>query len=257
MECKVTLAQVPLIWEDARANRMALEERLLQLQEFTDIIVLPEMFTTGFTMNATQLAEPMDGPTMTWMKEMAAQKEAIITGSVIIVDKGQYFNRLLWVDPLGHCQYYNKRHLFSLAREHDHYHAGMEQPVFQWKEWRIFPQICYDLRFPVWARNTDAYDIYLNVANWPAKRAFAWQTLLRARAIENQCFVIAVNRVGDDGKGHHYQGDSVALNPLGQPLIDLQNKDMLATITLRHQEISTLREKLPFLNDRDTFTISL
>lgn len=257
MECKVTLVQAPLVWEDAKANRLAFEERLLHLQEMTDIIVLPEMFTTGFTMNAEPLAEPMEGPTLAWMQKIAAQKEAIVTGSMIIQEKGHYYNRLLWVEHDGRYQYYDKRHLFTLANEQDHYSPGKDQPVFQWKEWRIFPQICYDLRFPVWARNTMNYDIYLNVANWPQKRAYAWQTLLRARAIENQCFVVAVNRVGNDGKGHYHQGDSVVLDPLGKPVVNLEDRETIKTVTLRHKDLAAIREKLPFLNDRDAFTLSL
>lgn len=257
MECKVTLIQAPLVWENPVANRDAFAERILHLTAFTDIIVLPEMFTTGFTMNAQPLAEPMEGPTLAWMQDMAREKEVIVTGSLIVEEEGHYYNRLLWVDVDGSYQYYNKRHLFSLAGEEKYYSAGIAQPIFTWKEWRILPQICYDLRFPVWARNTDRYDIYLNVANWPQKRAYAWQTLLRARAIENQCFVIGLNRVGEDGNGFPHQGDSVVLDPLGQPLASLDDKETVETVSLRYHDLSRIRENLPFLNDRDDFTIHL
>lgn len=251
---RITPIQASLAWEDAAANRAAFTNRLRQITAPTDIIVLPEMFTTGFTMHAEALAEPMQGPTLVWMQQMAAEKQACVTGSLIIQDNKQYFNRLLWVTPAGEYQYYDKRHLFSLAKEGEHYQSGTEQVVFLWKGWRIFPQICYDLRFPVWARNTMGYDIYLNVANWPAQRAFAWQNLLRARAIENQCFVVGVNRIGVDGNGHNYQGDSVVLDPFGQPIAELTDKATSPTITLSYDLLSQTRTRFPFLNDRDAFT---
>lgn len=256
MILQITPIQASLIWEDAAANRKAFTSRIQQITAPTDIIVLPEMFTTGFTMHAKALAEPMQGPTLAWMQQIAAEKQACVTGSIIIQESKQYFNRLLWVTPDGGCQYYNKRHLFSLANEGEYYQAGTEQTVFLWKGWRIFPQICYDLRFPVWSRNTMDYSVYLNVANWPAQRAFAWQTLLRARAIENQCFVVGVNRIGIDGNGHSYQGDSVVLDPLGQPLAELADEAVNPTISLSYDLLSQTRARFPFLDDRDVFTLT-
>lgn len=256
MEIKITLVQPDIIWEETAANLSAYEERLLHLTDYTDVVLLPEMFATGFTMEAKKLAEPMEGPTMAWMARRADQLQSIIAGSIIIVEDGLYYNRFIWMQPDGHWQQYDKRHLFGLAGEDKVYTAGTERVIWQWKDWRIMPQICYDLRFPVWARNQDDYDIYLNVANWPQQRALAWQTLLRARAIENQVFVIGLNRVGDDGKGHHYQGDSAVISPLGDTYLTLPDEEKVTTVTLNKSELADTRDRFPFYRDRDNFVLS-
>lgn len=253
----VSMVQANLQWQDAAANRATLDRCLSQISISTDLIVLPEMFTTGFSMDAATLAEPMDGPTVAWLREHAAAHEAVITGSLIIEEGGQYFNRLLWVRPDGSLSHYDKRHLFSLAGEQHTYTPGRTQLVEEWRGWRICPLICYDLRFPVWSRNQAAqpYDLLLYVANWPAVRRNAWITLLRARAIENLSYVLGVNRVGQDGLGHDYAGDSALLDMRGDYLLQAGNLHSCITRTLRHEDLEDFRTKFPALNDADAFTL--
>ena len=200
----VTLIQTNLFWEDKKANLEMLQQKIESIPEKTELVILPEMFSTGFSMNAGALAETMDGQTVNWMKDIAAKNKIILTGSVIIEDGGKYYNRLIWMLPSGDYGIYNKRHLFAYAKEDIHYSAGNKKLIASVNGWKINLQVCYDLRFPVWARQTAGagetkYDILINVANWPEKRSHAWKTLLAARAIENQCYVIGVNRVGEDG----------------------------------------------------------
>jgi omega-amidase len=253
----VSMVQANLQWQDAAANRATLDRCLSQISISTDLIVLPEMFTTGFSMDAVTLAETMDGPTVAWMRQHAATHEAIITGSLIIAENGQYFNRLLWVRPDGSLSHYDKRHLFTMAGEQHTYTAGSTQLIEEWRGWRICPLVCYDLRFPVWSRNqaTQPYDLLLYVANWPAVRRNAWITLLRARAIENLSYVLGVNRVGQDGLGHDYAGDSALLDMRGEYLLQAGNLHSCITRTLRRQDLEDFRTKFPALNDADAFTL--
>jgi omega-amidase len=266
---RITVIQTSLHWEDKPANLAMFEALLAPLAGQTDLIVLPEMFTTGFSMKAAQLAEPMDGPTVTWMQQQAAATGAAVAGSIIctppptvyypsyeVVQHGKV-NRLLFIEPNGTIHIYDKRHLFGLAGEHEHFSAGTKQVTITWKGWRIKPMICYDLRFPVWSRQTaDApYDLLLYVANWPAPRAHHWRALLSARAIENQAYVAAVNIVGTDGEGRSYIGDSGLLDYHGQYLGHLQGQAGVLTLDLDLDELHAYRAKFPFLADADAFTL--
>ncbi len=260
----ITLLQPNLFWHDPVANRAMLEERIFGLPEPTDLIVLPEMFTTGFTMDAPSVAEPMNLTTVRWLKQMAAQTGAVVTGSYIVQEKGQYFNRLIWMQPDGQFDTYDKRHLFRMAGEDTVYSAGTSRLVKEWKGWRICPLICYDLRFPVWSRNqqagpnaTDfAYDLLLYVANWPAARRNAWNVLLQARAIENLSYVVGVNRVGEDGNGHPYSGDSAVIDYKGDVLFHQTDTEIVHQQTLSLDELSAFRAKFPANLDADSFTLS-
>lgn len=250
----VTLLQCSLVWHDPVANRAALEEQLFNLPEPTDLIVLPEMFTTGFTMEAAAVAEPPRLTTHRWMQQMAAQTNAVVTGSYVVREGENYFNRLLWMQPDGQFRTYDKRHLFRMAGEDEIYTSGTERPVLDWRGWRICPLICYDLRFPVWSRNTPlAYDLLLYVANWPAVRQRPWDTLLQARAIENLSYVIGVNRVGDDGKGHHYGGGSALIDFKGDVLFQHYETPIVHQQTLSLDDLRAFRERFPAHRDADLF----
>jgi len=253
----ISMVQANLHWQDAAANRATLDRCLSQISIPTDLIVLPEMFTTGFSMDAAALAETMNGPTVAWLRQHAAIHQAVVTGSLIIKENGQYFNRLLWVRPDGSLSHYDKRHLFTMAGEQHTYTAGSTQLIEEWRGWRICPLVCYDLRFPVWSRNQAAqpYDLLLYVANWPAVRRNAWITLLRARAIENLSYVLGVNRVGQDGLGHEYAGDSALLDMRGDYLLQAGNLHSCITRTLRWEDLEDFRTKFPALNDADSFTL--
>lgn len=250
------LLQIDLSWEDPTTNRSHFQQKIEQLSQEVDLIVLPEMFPTGFSMNAAALAEPTEGPSLNWMRQMANQKDAAVTGSVIVEEGGNYYNRLFFVYPDGSFKKYDKRHTFTLAGEHEVYDAGTERLVLEYKGWRICPLVCYDLRFPVWARNTEGYDVLLYVANWPAVRVFAWDTLLKARAIENLCYCIGVNRIGIDGNDHPYTGHSAVYDCLGK-LVSTPDyeKELVEVIELDKDHIDQTRGKLKFLQDRDTFTL--
>lgn len=261
-----SLIQANLFWEDKASNLNALEEKISSIKEKTQVVVLPEMFSTGFSMNPEELAEKMDGETVQWMKKVAGEKKIILTGSVIIEDNGKYHNRLIWMLPNGQFGCYDKRHLFAYGDEDRHYTAGTERLITSVNGWRINLLVCYDLRFPVWARqspinldeerNSVEYDVLVYVANWPEKRSTAWKTLLRARAIENQCYVIGVNRVGKDGKDIEYAGDSMVIDPLGEILYTKGNREEdVFTITLEKEHLEAVRNKFPFLRDADVFTI--
>lgn len=260
----VTTIQTELFWEDQPANRRMLEEKIRSIQEKTHLIVLPEMFSTGFSMQPERLAETMDGETVQWMRQLSKLKGSIITGSLIIAENGKHFNRLIWMLPNGELGYYDKRHCFTLAGEDKHYTAGAKRLITSVGGWRILVQICYDLRFPVWARQQvhadggepqTEYDVLLNVANWPAKRSHAWKTLLQARAIENQCYSIGVNRVGTDGFGLEYSGDTTIVDPLGEVLYQKSGIEEVHTITLEKEKLQQIREKLPFWRDADDFQV--
>lgn len=250
---KVALVQTDLVWEQSQENR----ERLTKvLQSITaDLIVLPEMFTTGFTMQPAAVAETLDGPTLRWMKEMAAERQAAITGSVVMEEQGTFRNRLLFVYPSGDVRYYDKRHLFTLAGEDAAYAAGQDRLILDYKGIRICPLICYDLRFPVFSRNTESFDLLLYVANWPAPRIEAWDALLKARAIENVCYVAGVNRVGHDANGHHYPGHTQAFDFSGHALLASTREEGVFVFELDIQKMQAFRERFPFLQDRDDFTL--
>jgi omega-amidase len=252
---RVTLVQSDIAWQDPGANRRRLAAHFRGLAGHTDLIVLPEMFSTGFSMDADGLAEPMDGPTIGWMREEAAAMGCVIAGSVIVRDRGRHYNRLVWARPDGTLEHYDKRHLFRMAGEHEHYAAGGARLTVELKGWRVCPLICYDLRFPVWSRGRGDFDLLLYVANWPARRAHAWSALLRARAIENLCYVAAVNRIGRDGNGASYAGDSVALDFLGQPLSSEGGGDRVETAVLDLQSLRSYRESFPAHLDADAFEL--
>lgn len=252
---KICGLQTTLVWEDAAANRMHFDTLIRQVPTDVDVIALPEMFTTGFSMHPTSLAEPADGPTTEWMQQWAAEKQSVITGSIITKIGDQYFNRLLWVMPNGEIEHYDKRHLFSYAGEHERYTAGQEIKVVEYQGWRICLNICYDLRFPVWSRNKNNYDILLYVANWPEVRIEAWSTLLRARAIENQAYTIGINRIGLDGNNHQYNGQSAIIDMGGNYLAQGHENESLLIHTLSMEKLQAFRQRFAFWRDADTFTI--
>lgn len=268
MSLKVSIIQSELHWENVDQNLEMFAQKIEAISESTDIIVLPEMFNTGFSMDSSELAETMDGKTVAWMKAQAIKSNAVITGSLIVKEiplsggaRGGFFNRLIWAQPDGKLYTYDKRHLFRMAGEHNHFTAGDNRLIIEYKGWRICPLICYDLRFPVWSRNTSknespVYDILIYVANWPAVRKQPWSKLLEARAIENQCYVIGVNRVGEDGKGIAYSGNSVVVNPKGDVISSIaENADTTESVDLSLAELNEFREKFPVSLDGDDFTL--
>ncbi|MDA0195066.1 MAG: nitrilase family protein [Bacteroidetes bacterium] len=259
-DLKVTLVQSPLHWEDIGANLAMFEEKIWQIGQPTDLIVLPEMFSTGFSMNATKLAEQMGLRTFKWMKQMSAQSEATLFGSFIASERGKYFNRAIAMNPDGSYDQYDKRHPFSLGREHELYAAGKKKVIFELKGWKICPLICYDLRFPVWSRNRFIeghleYDILVCIASWPKPRISAWDTLLKARAIENLSYAIGVNRIGVDGNELNHVGHSAIYDYLGDTVCDLEDQEIMQTSSLNYTELKEFREKLPFHLDADHFEI--
>ena len=261
MSLTFTLIQTALFWEDIDANLQQLTQKINSLTAKTEVIVLPEMFSTGFSMQPEKLAETMNGKAVNWMRQTATDKRVILTGSLMIEENGKYFNRLIWMLPNGQFGYYDKRHLFGYANENKHYTAGNKRLIAQAKGFKINLQVCYDLRFPVWARqqttnnNDSEYDILLYVANWPERRNHAWRTLLTARAVENQCYVIGVNRVGNDGNTIYHSGDSMVINALGETLYHKAHEEDIFTITLEQEPLEAIRSKLPFLKDADEFKI--
>jgi predicted amidohydrolase len=267
-QLRFTLIQTNLHWENKSANLQMLEEKINSIQQPSQIVILPEMFSTGFSMQAEQLAEDINGATIEWMKHVAATKKIILTGSLIIKDNGQYFNRLIWMLPNGEFAYYNKRHLFAYAGENQHYTAGNKRLIASVNGWKINLQVCYDLRFPVWARQTPTqpmpqgegfvpeYDVLIYVANWPERRIHAWRSLLIARAIENQCYVIGVNRVGHDGNSIFHSGNSMVIDAMGEVLYEKEFEEDVHSITLSKEKLNEVRMKLPFLKDADEFRIA-
>ena len=253
----VSLVQTDIIWEQRNANLQQLEQKINAIAEPSELIIMPEMFTTGFSMQPEGKAETMEGAAMKWMQKISAQRKAIVTGSLMMSDEGKHVNRLIWMQPNGVYGIYDKRHLFSYAGEQTHFTAGHKRFIGQMKGWKICTQICYDLRFPVWNRmqSSNEYDILLIVANWPATRITAWDALLRARAIENQCYVIAVNRVGQDENKLEYPGHSTIISPTGEVMYIGKNAEEIKTMTLQKDLIQQTREKFPFANDKDSFTI--
>ena len=256
-DLKLALMQTHLVWQNPTANRAHFESLFAQARG-ADLIVLPEMFSTGFSMQSAELAEAEDGPTTQWLREQAQRLGAVITGSLIIqASDGSYRNRLLWARPDGSLAYYDKRHLFRMAGEHKHYQAGEQQVVLEVKGWQVRPLICYDLRFPVWSRDGQDTDLLLYTANWPAARRMHWNRLLPARAIENLCYVAAVNRIVEDGKGFAYSGDSQVLDFQGDTLLAAEAADGVFQVTLKGSELVAYRERFPAYLDADDFQLSL
>lgn len=252
---KIALIQTSLAWENPIENRSHLAQKITSFMEDVDLIVLPELFSSGFTMNPKAVAETMDGETVLWVQHLAKAKNAAITGSLVIEENGKYYNRLLFVYPDGEIKIYDKRHLFTLAGEDKCYSAGEEKLILEYKGFKICPLVCYDLRFPVFARNIENYDLLLYVANWPKLRINAWDILLKARAVENMCYTIGVNRIGTDANNHEYSGHSQLVDFLRNYLIEPQETDGVFIVEIDKEKLLETRSKLAFLNDRDTFNI--
>jgi predicted amidohydrolase len=254
---RFTLIQSHLHWEDSVANRTMFEEKINGITEPMEIVVLPEMFNTGFSMQPNVCAETMDGDTVSWMKRIAAEHKIILTGSLMIREGAHYFNRLVWMQPDSKFGTYDKRHLFSYGGEDNEFTPGDKRLIAQVKGWKICTMICYDLRFPVWSRmaTENDYDVLMYVANWPIKRIGAWKALLQARAIENQCYVIGLNRTGIDGNGLHYPGESCIIGPLGDIIYSKPEVEDIATIQLDKDVLNDIRASFPFQKDKDEFII--
>lgn len=255
-QLKIALLQSDLVWENPEQNRQNFAEKIKQINEPIDIIVLPEMFTSGFTMHPEHVFETMTGKTIVWMNEIAKRSNSAICGSLVISENGNYYNRFVFVSSDGKLAYYDKRHTFTLAGESKVYKAGSERLIIDYKGWKIHPLVCYDLRFPVWARNTDNYDVVMYVANWPKPRINAWDALLKARAIENMSYCIGVNRVGFDINNYEYPGHSAVYDGLGEQISNIKpNKEQIEIVTLNKIHLEAIRQKLKFLDDRDAFTL--
>ena len=259
---RVTMVQTEIIWHKAAENCQRLAENIEQAiqasaYEGTDLIVLPEMFNSGFTMNAEKIAEDMQGPTIAWLVSQAEKHEAAITGSLVIRENNHNYNRMIFATPDGQVTHYDKRHLFRMADEDQRYAGGDKQVVVNWRGWRIAMNVCYDLRFPVWCRSNNNIDLMLFVASWPAARRYPWQTLLRARAIENLCYVIGVNRIGADANGIDHAGDSVLVDFKGESLCDLMSEDRIETCEIDAQLLQEFRQKFPAWMDSDAFEIKI
>lgn len=259
----ITTIQTHLHWEDKASNLKMFEEKINGIKEKTELVILPEMFSTGFAINPEKLAEKMDGPTVMWMKKIASEKNIIVTGSIIIEEGEKYFNRLVWMLPNGQYGIYDKRHRFAFAGENEKYTAGDNRLIASVKGWKINLQVCYDLRFPVWSRQSPhseneeglEFDAIIYVANWPERRNHAWKSLLIARAIENQSYVIGLNRIGEDGDGLYHSGDSMIVGPLGEILYHQEHKEEIFTYTLQKEKLDEARSKFPFWKDADDFLI--
>lgn len=254
---KITVVQTYLFWENVEKNLEQIHAKLLGVKERTDLIILPEMFSTGFSLEVEKLAEPMDGNSMRWMRHCAEEFSCVVTGSLIIKEEGKYYNRLIWMRADGTYQTYDKKHLFRFGDEHEKYTPGRDKLIVELKGWKLFPTICYDLRFPVWLRNTtkSAYDLMIVVASWPETRSLHWRSLIPARAIENQAYVIGVNRVGFDAKQVHHSGDSMVIDPMGNVVYYKRDEEDVYTFTLQPDMIETTRRTYPFLKDADKFSI--
>ena len=253
---RISLIQMDVVWEDPVSNRLKLEQLMEPLQGVTDLILLPEMFSTGFSMNAKSLAESMDGDTVSWMRGIAKKLGVSLAGSLIIKENSHFYNRFLFITPSDEIHYYDKKHLFSMGEENLYFNRGNKRVVFQYKGWRIALYICYDLRFPVWCRSIKDADLMLFTANWPAARKSVWKTLLQARAIENQLYVAGVNRTGSDGLGITYSGDSMVIDPKGAIIGTIQDRpNELLTCKISLTELNRFREKFPVYRDEDNFEI--
>ena len=250
---KITLVQPDIIWEDIQSNLKKYSEMLSEINE-TDVIILPEMFTTGFSMHTEKLKESMDGISVNWMKKVAKEKQASVVGSLIINDGENVYNRAFWVFPDGKSEYYDKRHLFTMGQETEYYSQGKQKTIVEYKGWKFCPMICYDLRFPVWSRNAEDYDVLIYMANWPSPRHHVWKNLLVARAIENQSYCIGVNRVGSDGMGLSYLGNSGMVDAKGFADF-MEQTEQLKTFEISYSELHKFRKSFPLLPDRDAFQI--
>jgi omega-amidase len=251
---KITTYQGYLFWENVDKNLQNIALRLSGIRTTTDLIVLPEMFNTGFSMNAEKLAEPMNGKTMQWMNATAQKFNCVVTGSLIISENGKYYNRLIWMRADGSFEKYDKRHLFAMGKEDETYTAGTEKLIVELNGWKVCPMICYDLRFPVWMRNVNqAYDLLLIVANWPERRSLHWRTLIPARAVENQAYVLGLNRFGYDGNEVFHSGDSMCIDPNGKVIYYKPNEEDIYTFSISADELVKVRHDLPFLRDADKF----
>jgi omega-amidase len=252
---KIALLQTHLYWENPEKNRNTFEKKINAITDKVDLIILPEMFTSGFTMHPNDVAETMHGETLTWLKHLAKDKNSAITGSLVITENGNFYNRLVFVFPSGEVRFYDKKHLFTLAGEDKVYTGGNKKLIVEYQGWKICPLICYDLRFPVFARNTEDYDVLIYAANWPKIRINAWDTLLKARAIENMSYTIGVNRIGEDNNGHQYNGHTQVVNFLGDYILEpIENKGVFI-VQLNKAELLLARKKFNFLNDRDSFVL--
>lgn len=254
----ISIIQTHLYWEDIDKNLTHFEIKISEIKTEVDILVLPEMFTTGFTMKPELFAEEHGGKGLQWMIKNAIKKNCVIVGSIAVKENNCYYNRLYWVMPDGSCQYYNKRHLFRMGNEHSYYTAGAKKLIVDYKGWKICPLVCYDLRFPVWSRNTknNSYDVLIYVANWPEVRSYPWKQLLIARAIENQSYVIGVNRIGEDGNGIVHSGDSVIIGPKGDLISKVMaHEDNTETISLSYSYLQEFRKSFPVILDGDDFLI--
>ena len=252
---QVILIQAPLIWENPKANRNYFGAKINEITSAVDLIVLPEMFTSGFTMSPENVAETMQGETVTWLKVLAKARKCAVTGSIVIKENNNFYNRMLFVFPSGEIQFYDKKHLFTLAGEDKVYTSGMQKVVVNYLGWKICLQVCYDLRFPAFSRNSEDYDLLIYVASWPKIRTNAWDTLLKARAIENMSYVIGVNRIGADANGHEYIGHSQAVDFLGDYVLEPEESESSFLVVLNKEKMLETRQKLGFLNDRDSFEI--
>ncbi|MBV1888469.1 MAG: amidohydrolase [Urechidicola sp.] len=253
---KIASLQVDIVWENPQANIEKYNVLINSIATDVDLIILPEMFTTGFSMKPSNCAETVSGVSISWMKEIAINKKVAIMGTLAIVENKKYYNRLVFVHPNGELAYMNKRHLFSYGGEDKVYSAGNEKLIINYKGWKICPMICYDLRFPVWSRNDAEYDLLVYVANWPKPRISAWDTLLKARAIENMCYTVGVNRIGVDGNSLEYIGHTQAIDMLGNVIENsIDEKEMVIETTLDKNELIETRRKFQFLNDADSFFI--
>ncbi len=261
----ITTIQTNLHWENKTANLEMLEKKVLGIAEKTNVVLLPEMFSTGFSMQPALFAETMEGETVNWMRQLAKQKNIILGGSIMVSENDVYFNRFIWMQPNGQFGFYDKRHCFSLAGEDQHYGSGNKRTIASVGGWKINLQVCYDLRFPVWSRQqlqqdeqnnfNPEYDVLVYVANWPERRSSAWKTLLQARAIENQSFVFGVNRVGNDGNQIYHSGDTMVVDPMGEVLYQNSHNEDVHTITIEKNKLKEVREKLPFWKDGDHFLL--
>ena len=255
-ELNIVGIQSSIVWEKPAANLEYFGQQISKLPSTVDLVILPEMFTTGFSMNPISIAETMEGPSIKWIVTTAKTNRMALVGSVVIKENAKYFNRLFFIHPNGHIETYDKRHLFTLAKENDQYTSGEERLIVFYKGWRICPLICYDLRFPVWSRNTNEYDLLVFVANWPSIRIHAWDTLLKARAIENMSYCIGVNRVGKDENGYEYNGHTAIYNFLGEKLSrTIEGKENILQCVVSKNELQKIRQKLNFLEDQDAFKI--
>ncbi len=252
-DLKITIIQPDIIWENTQANLDKYSQWIENIEE-TDLIILPEMFTTGFSMKPEKLKEAMDGPSINWMKNVAAKNDVAVVGSLIIEENEQIFNRAIWAFPDGKIKTYDKRHLYTMGQEHLHYSPGKEKTIIEYKGWKFCPQICYDLRFPVFARNVEDYDVVFYMANWPSPRHHVWKNLLISRAIENQAYCFGINRTGTDGTGLRYLGDSACISPKGFAEF-MDEKESVKTFEISYSELHNFRKSFPLLKDRDNFKI--